>query len=105
MSQRVAFKHNNKHSCLPATITALEAFSHPCSVQGRTKLSPKTFLRQLLNEKSLWIYKHSHRFFKVLIPAITWTKGGGGRTAEGTDSTFSEVVLLASRALRTQSAA
>lgn len=24
-------------------VTALEAFSHPCSQQGRTKLSPKTF--------------------------------------------------------------
>lgn len=31
VSQRVAFKHNNKHSCLPTTITALEAFSHTFS--------------------------------------------------------------------------
>lgn len=31
VSQHVAFKHNNKHSCLPTTITALEAFSHTFS--------------------------------------------------------------------------
>lgn len=32
---------------------------------------------------------------------MTWKKGGGGKTVEGIDGMWDEVVLLASRALGT----